>query len=60
MQLVVLVVLIVIDSYLDKTVLNLGKETYIKGKDTLPDWLVVAAMSYPEPEPVSVVDMILN
>ena len=49
--------LIVIDSYLGKTILNPGKRTYIKGKDALLGWLV---MRYPEPEPELVVDMIFN
>ena len=58
--LVVLVVLIVTDSHLDKTALNPEKRTYIKGKDALLGWLVAVAMRYPDPEPGSVADMILN
>ena len=52
--------LIVADSHLDKTILNQGKGTYIKGKDILPGQLVEAAMRYPELEPGSVVDIKLN
>ena len=55
-----LVVLIVIDSHVEKTVLNSGKRLYIKEKNTLLGWLVAAAIRYPYPELESVADIILN
>ena len=60
MQSIVLVILIVIDDYLDKIVLNPGKRTYIKRKDVLLGWLIAAVMRYLDLELGLVADIILN
>ena len=60
MQLVVLVILVIIGSYLDKAVLHPGEDVHIKGKDILPDWLVATVIRYPDPELELVANIILN
>ena len=55
-----LVILVIIDSHIDKTVLHLGKGIYIIGRDTLLDWLVAAEIRYPDLELGFVADMILK
>ena len=57
---VLLAILVITGSNLDKTVLYLGKGTYIKEEDVLLDWLVAVAMRYLDLELELVADMILN
>ena len=60
MQLVVLSVIVASANHLDKTVLCPGVESYVKGKNKLPEWLIAAAKRCPEALPGSVAEIILN
>ena len=55
-----LVVLIITLMHLDKTAVCPGQGTCKKGIDTLPAWLINAAKEFPNPDPRSVVTMIMN
>ena len=61
MQLVILIILVILLNYLDKTVMQPGKGTHIKELDKdLPRWLLVAANRYEDTSPRSVAEMICN
>ena len=58
-QPIILCIIVISEGHLDKTVVSPGVGTYIKGKDTLPQW-VKASIKDREIDPGSVVELISN
>ena len=57
----ILTVIVIISGYLDKTVMQPGKGTYIKRQDkNLLGWLLAAVNRSENVEPGSVIEMIRN